>query len=401
MVKLTSSVSEPSARLLPFFLLPPLFGIAAKLMHSRLWFGDYQAVACAGQKAATGGQLYDLNLSCPGMHASVFVYLPGVARVAAALQMALGDTGLFGLYLLLYAAALGGLMLAPMAAHGWRALMPFATLWSGSAVMWGNIAVLLHGLVLVTALTFETSPWLFLGAVVIASWIKPIFLTYLAVVLLACRPLRERIAVMAFGAIAGLLPSVLFSLNGGELVRQWFGVLSHFVYDVTPGYGWFGWLGLAGISGGSLVAHAGYLAYASAVATAGLLLSHRLGLSGHERMWLGLSIAVLLIPRIMSQDVFLLGPGLAVIARRAAEWLAGEVRRPWFDIVVARHGQAIVLVLCGFALAGGLTGTADVLTPLTFLGFSLYLLCTAKAVSGFTLTLPGWLTPRPRPVQGE
>ena len=57
--------------------------------------------------------------------------------------------------------------------------------------------------------------------------------------------------------------------------------------------------------------------------------------------------------------------------------------------------------MSGVALAGGLTGTADVLTPLTFLGFSLYLMCAAKAVAGIALPLPAWLALRPRPMQGE
>ena len=266
--------------------------------------------------------------------------------------------------------------------------------------MWGNIAVILHGVVLLAALTFETLPWLFVAAVVVAAWVKPVFLAYLAVVLIADRPVLNRILMAFAGVVAGLAPTLLFSLTGGHLAQEWAAILGHFVYDTTPGYGYFGWLDLIGINGGSAVVQAGYLVFAGLLLTAGLCLAEGLALDGRERLWLGLSLAVLLIPRIMSQDIFLLGPGLVIVARKGADWMA---QRTGQDTLVA-NGPGIVLALCCLVLLGGLTGQADYLTPLGLLGLCLYLLWLGKTVLAARpsrILAPLWPLIRAKPVPGE
>ena len=408
MVKLRLSslqafASRYASKGLWLFPLPLALGLAAKLAHSKLWFGDYQAVACAGQKALAGEPLYDLNLACAGMHPSVYVYVPSIAQLAAFCQQLIGEPGLFSLYLGLFVAALGVLMLAPFTRGvpgTWRDKLPFTVLWSGSAVMWGNIAVILHGAVLLAALTFETLPWLFIAMVAVAAWVKPVFLAYLAVVLLADRPLLNRLIMASAGLLAGLLPTLLFSVTGGDLAQQWAAILSHFVYDTTPGYGYFGWLDLIGVNGNSTAVQIGFLVFAGLLGLAGLSLAEGLTLNGRERLWLGLSLAVLLIPRIMSQDIFLLGPGLVIVARRGAEWMSRRRRQ---DSVVA-HGPAVVLALCGLALLGGLTGLADYLTPLALFGMSLYILWLGKTVliaRTDRVVAQLWPVIRAKPVAGE
>jgi hypothetical protein len=354
------------------FALPPLLGVAAKLTRSKLWFTDYEAVACAGQKALTGQPIYDLNLSCPHMHAASFVYLPSVAKAAAALQAMFSLPGFFFLYLGLYLIATAALVLAPMRLAPMgdaRAQIPFLSFLSGSAFMGGNIAVLLHGGVLLAALAWlESAPWLLIAVIVLAAWVKPVFLTYLALILVADLSWRQRIVMLICGVTAGLAPSLIFALSGGDLAQQWMSLLSHFVYDETPGSAWFGWLQLVGIEPASLTAKTGYFVYAGALAGAGLALVHRLELKRHERLWLGFSLAVLLIPRLMSEDVFLLGPGLLIVASRATA--AG----------VTPRGDAVILGLCCLCLGGGLTEMAELTTPLALLGFALYLMWAATAL---------------------
>ena len=351
------------------FVLPPALGVAAKLMRSKLWFTDYEAVACAGQKALTGQPIYDLNLACPGMHAASFVYLPGVAQAAGALQSLFSLSGFFLLYLGLYLIATAALVLAPLRlapVSDARAQIPFLSFLSGSAFMGGNIAVLLHGGVLLAALAWlESAPWLLIAVIVLAAWVKPVFLTYLALVLLTDLPWRKRLGMMVCGVAAGLAPCLIFTLNGGDLAQQWMSLLSHFVYDETPGRAWFGWLQLAGFEPASLAAKIGYILYAGALTGAGLALARMLELTRRERLWLGFSLAVLLIPRLMSEDVFLLGPGLLIVASRATA--AG----------VTPRGDAVILALCCLCLGGGLSEMADVTTPLALLGFALYLLWAA------------------------
>ena len=376
---LRAFASRYASKGLLLFPLPLVLGLGAKLAHSKLWFGDYQAVACAGRKALAGLPLYDLNLACDGMHPSVYVYVPFVARLAALCQEILGEPGLFLLYLGLFAAALGVLMLAPLTRGvpgAWGDKLPFTVLWSGSAVMWGNIAVILHGVILLAALAFETLPWLFVAAVAVAAWVKPVFLAYLAVVLVADRPIAQRLVMATAGVMAGLLPTLLFSLTGGHLAAQWAAILGHFVYDTTPGYGYFGWLGLVGVNGASTPVQAAYLAFAGLVVLSGLSLAEGLVLNSRERLWLGLSLTVLLIPRVMSQDIFLIGPGLAIVARKGAEWMRQQARP---DRLVMQ-GPRLLLGLCILALVGGLTGLADYLTPLALLGMSLFVLWLGKTV---------------------
>ena len=406
---LPTFVSQYRSRYLLLFPLPLVLGIAAKLLHSKLWFGDYQAVACAGQKALAGQPLYDLNLACAGMHPSVYVYVPCVARLAALCQMVMGEPGLFALYLGLFVVAVLALVIVPFmrgVPGTWRDKLPFTALWSGSVIMWGNIAVILHGVILLTALTFETLPWLFIAVVAVAAWVKPVFLSYLAIVLVSSHPFRKRLIMMVVGMTAGLVPTLLFSLSGGALADQWAAILSHFVYDTTPGYGYFGWLSLVGINGDSALVQAGYIVMASLLSLSGLCLAEGLKLDHRERLWLGLSLAVLLIPRIMSQDVLLIGPGLMIIARRTALWAASRPKLNGARSLspVLRHGRHIVLGLCSLALLGGLTGLSDYLTPLSIFGMSLYVVWLGKTlllVRRRTLTNLLWPSLRSRILPGE
>lgn len=401
---LRALVSQYKSPYLLLFPLPLFLGIAAKLLHSKLWFGDYQAVACAGQKALAGQPLYDLNLACAGMHPSVYVYVPCVARLAAMCQQVMGEPGLFALYLGLFVVAVAVLMTAPFLKSvpgSWRDKLPFTALWSGSVIMWGNIAVILHGAILLAALMFETLPWLFIAVVAVAAWVKPVFLSYLAVVLVSNQPITRRLVLAAAGMAAGMAPTLLFSLTGGALADQWAAILSHFVYDTTPGYGYFGWMSLVGISGASPLVQAGYLVLAALLVLSGLCLAEGLKLDHRERLWLGLTLAVLLIPRIMSQDVLLIGPGLVVIARKSAAWAA---TRSTYDSHSLRHGPDMVLALCSLALLGGLTGLSDYLTPLSILGMSLYVLWLGKTVFAArrqSITALLWPINRPKIVPGE
>ena len=373
------------------FLLPPVLGLLAKLWRSRRWFGDYQAVACAGQKVLAHQPVYDFGLNCGGMHASVYVYIPAVAQFAAFCQKLIGGDGFFFLYLLLFALSVGGLIFVPLlskAAPGiWRDKLPFTVFLSGSAIMWGNIAVILHAATMMAALVLETAPWLFVAAVVVAAWVKPVFLTYLIVALIADMPPARRAAMAVSGVAAGLLPTFVYMTIGGDEARAWFTVLSHFVYVQTPGYGVLGWLADAGIHGDGVVAKAVYLVYAFALGLSGVIVAEGLRLDGRSRLWLGLTLAALMIPRIMSQDMFLLGPGLWLLARTAAERLDGGL---------ARQAPALMLILCGVALLGGLTGTGSWLIPAALAGLGGMIVALAwvtvrDRVSHFSAFALAWL----------
>jgi hypothetical protein len=353
------------------FFLPLVLGILAKLYRSKYVFSEYQSVACAGLKVIQNAPIYALDLQCNGMRAASFVYIPGVAQMAAFFERFLTEPGFLALYLVFYLIAAALLIYVPLFARqtpgNWRDKLPFAVFLSSSAFMLGNIAVILHGIVLLGALAIEISPWLFIAAIAVAAWVKPTFLTYLVVILLLDMPLVRRIGLMAAGVCVGLVPLGHFILTGGALTSQWYALLSHYVYNITPGVGFFGWLDLIGLDPAHTGAKLAYLVYAGLITLSGLVLARSLQLYRHERIWLGLSLAVLLIPRIMSEDICLIGPGLWILADKSAR-LASRAQ------VVLRNGRGIVLALCIVALAGALTGLADYSEPVALFGLSLYVL---------------------------
>jgi len=353
------------------FFLPLIVGVITKLCRSKYIFSEYQSVACAGLKTLAHAPIYALDLHCGGMRAASFVYIPGVARVAAVFEHWLGEPGFFVLYLVLYAAAAAALIYIPLWSRKTPGLrrdkLPFAVFLSSSAFMLGNIAAILHGLVLAGALAIEISPWLFVAGVVVAAWVKPTFLTYLVVILLLDLPVRRRVVLATAGVVAGLLPLGIFIASGGELARQWYALLSHYVYDVTPGAGFFGWLELAGLDSARPFAKVAWLVFAVLMILSGLSLIKTLKLSLHERLWLGLSLAVLLIPRLMAEDICLIGPGLLIAASRSARMAVDK------DVIL-RNGPGVVLALCVVNLAGAFTELADYSKPVTLLGFSLFIL---------------------------
>lgn len=356
-------------------LLPLTFGVLAKLRHPDGLFSEYRTVACAGIHANAGEDLYSRTLTCAGQQVPSFVYLPDVARIAGRIIAFTGEPGFLLAYLCLTLLSVAALIALPLfsalAPGAWQDRLPFAALIAGGAVLVGNIAVILHGAVLIAALVFETAPWVLIGVIVAAAWIKPVFLTALIIPLIADIPWRNKAAMIGAGAVLGLMPAVLFTATGGVLARQWLDLLSYFVCDVTPGKGLLGWLQWFGVNGRSAVAQGLWLLFAAALVGCGLLLPKALRLTKCERVWLGLAIATLLVPRIMAEDVFLIGPGLLAVARAAKGFLPSSAA---FEAPVLRNGIAILHLLCVVALIGGLTDLGDVTVPLALLGFSLYLL---------------------------
>ena len=363
-------------------LLPLAFGVLAKLKHPDGLFSEYRTVACAGIHANAGDGFYSRTLTCAGEHVPSFVYLPDIARIAGRIIAAIGEPGFLLVYLCLTILSVAALISVPLFSAlvpgRWQDRLPFGALVAGGAVLVGNIAVILHGAILMAALLFETAPWLLIGAVVLAAWIKPVFLTALVIPLIMDMPWRRKIMMIGAGAVLGLLPTAVFAATGGGLARQWLDLLSYFVCDVTPGKGLLGWLQWAGINGRSPLAQGAWVVFAAALLACGLLLPRALRLTSAERIWLGLAVATLLVPRIMAEDVFLVGPGLLAVARNARRLLPASTA---FEARVLRSGSGILHGLCGIALLGGLTGLGDVAVPLALLGFSLYLLFAGQVAA--------------------
>jgi len=362
------------------FFLPLLSGVLGKVARSHAWFGDYRAVACGAQKLIDGAPLYDMNLSCAALKGTtaVYVYLPVVAETFAAVIRLIGQDGMIWLYGGLYLLSLGALFLgvylypSPKDAKAPSLLdkVPFAAFLTGSAVVWGNIAVLCHAAILLAALGVKKRPWLFALVVALCGVIKPVFLTYLLVLLFIDLPVWKRLGWSAATAIAGVLPTLLFAAEGSALSESWRATLSAFVYTTTPGESFYGWLGLLGLRGDSLLASLGWLVFAGLMTVSGLVICEGLKFDTRARIWLGLSLGVLCIPRLMSQDVFLIGPGLVYIALNSPALSAAASPLTFLK----DRGRTLLTLVCIFALIGGAAELGDYTTRIATFALSLYVL---------------------------
>jgi hypothetical protein len=360
------------------FCLPILSGLIGKIGKSKAWFGDYQAIACAGQKVIESQPIYDFQLACEGMRPAVFVYLPFIADTAAFLARIFGQTGLQTIYAVIYIFSLLALTWLIYLRKATPAILiqkiPFAAFLTGSAVVWGNIAVLCHAAVAFSALLVASSvwwgPWVFIAIVAACGSVKPVFLTYLAVVLFMQGSIVKRLILFGSGAVLGLLPTVLFALDGSALSQEWRDTLSYFVYQLTPGESYYGWLSLFGLKADGALAGLGFLGFVGLLTLAGFAIAEGLKLSATERVWLGLSLGVLMIPRLMSQDVFLIGIGLVVIALNSRSLSPSNQLTTW----ITDRGLTVLTSICVFVLIGNAVELGDYTTRIATLALSLYVI---------------------------
>ncbi|WP_304176513.1 hypothetical protein [Phenylobacterium aquaticum] len=354
-------IAIPGGWGLLIFSLPVLSGLVNRVVRGGVWFTDYDALVCGAERVRSGVGLYDQAVPCADPNAAAFVYGPWVARLTAGLLGVFGHSGLMALYLALYAGAAALVVWAACLRRETpgapRDRARFMAVVSGSAVTTGNIALPLHAGVVAAGLVFARAPWLFVLAVAAAGAVKPVFLTYLAVLVLARRSPAWRVGAVALGLGLGLAPTVLFAGGGGPEVAAWRALLSHFVYQVTPGDGLFGWLTLAGVPTEGAPGVALALLWAALMTFCGLVIAERGRLLDEQRLWLGLACAVLANPRLMSEDVFLLGPGLLV---------AVSAIRPRQPKAALWAGWAVAAA-CVFSLAGHLLDFADYGSPLGML----------------------------------
>jgi hypothetical protein len=383
MIKLSPNTQKILIILL--FCVPILSGIWGKFARSNAGFGDYKAVACAASRAGDGLGLYDKDFACTDMdRPSLYVYLPVVAKTASYLWHALGPQGFFAAYVTLYVMSIA-LMASVMFVwpqskwpHPPGQIMhrlPFIAFILGSALVWGNIAIIGHGLVLAMAIAVCLKPRLltYLGFVLIVALcavVKPVFLTYLAVVLLSNLPLSQRVGLFILGAALGLAPTLSFAYGDSLEAQQWRVLLTYFVYTDAPGNGFYGWLSWFGLKGNNLLATGLYLIYAAALMMGAFIACEGLRLTSQVRVWLGLTIGVLLIPRLMSQDYFLLAGGLVALTLATAERKAASGLDSWLQ----KHGLAILFYTCLMVLLGNSLDAGDHAIRLAVLVFSLYVM---------------------------
>jgi hypothetical protein len=331
------------------FALPMLSGVIQRFLTRGTWFVDYLAVACGAERAMRGAHLYDDQAACAG--AARFVYGPWVAEAARALMEPFGAAGFASLYFAVYAAGLA--VLIWMALFGGASTAgdsasraPFLALSPGGVIINANIALPFHAAVGLGAQLFATYPWVFLLAVALAGAVKPVFLSYLTVVALSRRSPSWRAAAIVLTAAASLAPMAVFAAIQPAEAAAWTRLVGHFVYEATPGQGLLGWMASLGLPLAGPTGAVCALAWAALVTAAGAVIARRGALGDRDRIWLGLSCGVLANPRIMGQDLLLLGPGMVVALGAGCGW----------SPFLRSHGEHLVLAACGLALLSHLIG---------------------------------------------
>lgn len=304
------------------FLFPILGNVISRLTRKHgWWLNDYDALICGAHSIGLGQSPYSLNPVCEGIRPAPFVYAPQVGAVFAPLVNGLGFAGARWVFLIALLPALAvlvwfGLYKALPKAPFWLRLMTFAAI-NGSVFACGNIGLVLHAIVIAAALNMPRTRWLFVAAVILGALVKPVFLTYLIVLLLEKRALGVRLrdfavaAVLGLGAVAGLM------LDAGPFGAAWHATLNAIVIQQQPGIGLFSYTSLIGFPAASPVAELLYLPFAAAIAISGLVLAEWGEFDAGERVVLGMGVAQLLNPRLMDYDLFVLTPAVVMVVMQA------------------------------------------------------------------------------------
>ncbi len=304
------------------FLFPILGNVISRLTRKHgWWLNDYDALICGAHSVGLGQSPYSLNPVCDGIRPAPFVYAPQVGAAFAPLVNGLGFAGVRWVFLiplvptlcvLVWFALLKTLPKAPF----WLRLMTFAAI-NGSVFACGNIGLVLHAIVIAAALNIRRTRIPFVAAVILGAMVKPVFLTYLIVLLMQAHPVVVRLRDFAISAVLGLGAVAWLMLDAGPFGGAWHSILNAIVIQQQPGIGLFSYTSLIGFPAASPVAQALYLPFAAVIAISGLVLAEWGEFDASERVVLGLGVAQLLNPRLMDYDLFVLTPAVVMIVMQA------------------------------------------------------------------------------------
>jgi dolichol-phosphate mannosyltransferase len=349
---------------------PPLVvALISRSFNGFWWWNDFDAIACSGQRAAQGLSIYSAHAVCPGMRPSAFVYSPQVAHVAGWLQQVLGSGGFKGLYLVLYVVTalwLGWLMFVrPMNDVSLRLRIAALGLVTGGVIACGNIAILCHAMVAGSLLCFRRTRAPFITAVILAAAIKPVFATYLVVLVLDAVPWRARASRLGTAALALAGAAGVLVLTAGPDLGAWGHALSSVVLQNRPGVGFLGWIKALGGSDAGVPTLVGYAAFALILSAAGVVVAELGRLDAENRWLLGLGLAQLINPRLMGYDLQMLAPLIALTAAASTSIsprAADSVGRTLWVVCMA------ALVLADLSMVPWAAGWAPPVISLLFAG---------------------------------
>lgn len=333
------------------FLIPFLSGLIGRLIKGRLYSGnDFETIMCGGALGARGESRYAIpgEFHCVEYDVQAsFIYLPWTGDVAHTAVLWLGPGMVHAIWAGIFFLAIGVAIYVPffskMPFASVRERLPFACLLTGSVIYWGNIAGLVYGLFALAALVAPKRPLILFSVIIFAAAIKQVWLTGLVVFLLIDMAWWKRWAVGLSGAILGLAPTLWFVCNGAPSeVAAWYNVTRFMAMDEIVGGGLLGWIAVFGLPTNADWVILAWAIFAAALTLAALGLAEHHKLTGQKRVWLGLSIATLVIPRLVSYEIFLLAPGIVIVLNVARE--TGAPKLAWWV-----YGACVTSVLLSIA----------------------------------------------------
>ncbi len=345
------SSADFSIKILPLIcILPFVTGLFTKLIRHIHEFIDAETIVCAGQNVLVHVSPYAPVTHCGRMEPARFVYPPITAWVEAAIQPHVSATGVVLIYGFIYFSVFFAILRVALRKDAllyWRA--PFLLSFSASGLLAGNISVIFHGLLFFIAISTVAWPLFLWPAIVVAGVLKPTFAVYSGLFLFQRNLNIVRRLILGCSAVLaiGLALGWTFYVDPSEFL-QWLGRL-HAVNtysDFVQGHSFLVSLEMIGIHN-STVEMMLYVPFAATLLLAGLAIIHHANLSAKDSVILGISVCLLLYPRLLDYDEYTLPFGLAVLAASF-----NQVRWPgtvWF--------RRILLSGClTFALVGGFRG---------------------------------------------
>lgn len=303
----------PPRALAVFFLLPFLFGVVKQLFKAAPWFTDFQAIACAGNALVHARSIYSGGGDCPNFWPQAYVYTPIGARFAALMQRSFGLTSEVFLYGAIYCVLLGLVLRRLWRDDGNLALRaPFLIGISASGLLSGNISIVFHAGIFLLATTFAATPVVLLPLVVLAGAFKPTLAVYGGLFLFTCRPWKERLLLCAasLAAMGGYF--VLFAkLDAGEF-GEWLDAVRLRGLTIERGHSVFGLPLIDQLNQGWALGLI-YLIFAALLGFAALLAAQTWLRDPAARIGFGVSVCVLLCPRVMDYDQYTLPIGIAAM----------------------------------------------------------------------------------------
>lgn len=335
----------------PFWLVlwsAPLWASIAPriLRHKTSWLVDFKSVVCASERWNAHRTLYSATAQCGDpRNASPFVYPPWIAHLFSYPVGWVGGVVVLAGYAIVFVAALVLLFWLifwrPIGGMDRSRRTPFLGLTSGNLVFVGNIAVLMQALIAAAAIFLGADTIACAAAILVTGLVKPIYLTFLTLPAFSSAGWLRRAGLV-------LIPALVVAalcLSHMPLVTEWRAFILQVAVDDHPGGGLLGWLGQAGVTSRPVLA-ASYAIYAALLFGAGLVIAETAKLGSTQRVWLALSVGVLLLPRIMAYDLLIVGPGL-LVASQAASTLS---------VRAADRVSALWLGACGLYLVSSLLG---------------------------------------------